>query len=96
MFNTGGPFSSDAASMVNAFASQIALAVAAVQLADQEKSVKMIRFWNRYNNVQVAKAWNNWYAMWANAKQMQCLPEWGRMGRGGLFLVMLLLPVLHR
>ena len=59
--------------MVNAFASQIALAVAAVQLADQEKSVKMIRFWNRYNNVQVAKAWNNWYAMWANAKRLRNL-----------------------
>jgi hypothetical protein len=70
---TGGPFSNEAIEMVQAFASQIALAVAAVQLSDTEKSIKMTRFVKRYNNVHMNKAWNQWYTIYSNARRLRNL-----------------------
>ena len=73
----GHAFSLESEQMVVTFATQIAIAIAAVHLNENVKTVKMTRFIKRYQNLLLTKTYNTWYGVWNNAKRLRnvrCMP----------------------
>ena len=73
---SGGQFSSDS-DTISLFAAQLALAVAAVHVANREKNVKMARFLKRYQNIHLTKSWNQWHQHLSNARRLKNLRKKG-------------------
>ena len=67
----GHAFSPESEQMVVTFATQIAIAIAAVHLNENVKTVKMTRFIKRYRNLLLTKTFNTWYGVWNNAKRLR-------------------------